>query len=105
MISKEVFVATMKRLEMLDHKMDDVDNALQKLSSDGCGLFIPESTNIAIDLLCEVFSDKEECLKYLAYERNWLKSYKLGDVKIGDVPIDLSTWDKVYDFLIKNEPV
>lgn len=105
MISKEVFVTTMERLEILDQKIDDVDNALRKLSSDGCGLFIPEATNIVIDLLCEVFSDEDEWLKYLAYDCNWLKSYMLGDVKIGGVAIDLSTWDKVYDFLIKNEPV
>lgn len=103
MISKEVFVNIMTRLEDLDKKMDNVDNALRDLSPDFGGLYIPEIVDIVIDLLKEIFEDEEEAwLSYLVYDLNWLHDHILGDIEENNEPIDLSSWDKVYDFLIKN---
>ena len=104
MISKEVFVKTMQRLESLERHMDDVDAALHTLSPDFGGFYIPEATAIAMDLLREMFDDEDNLLGYFVYELNFLHEYKFGYVlDENDNPVDVSTWEKVYDFLTYNE--
>lgn len=102
MISKELFVSTMKRLDALNTKMNAVDDALHELSPDFCSFYVPEMTDIVVDLLKEVFNDNDDWLDYLVYEKDFLRSIKPHDVKMWDRPADLTSWDKVYDFLIKN---
>lgn len=105
MISKEIFVKTMERLEALDKKMDAIDEAMHELSPDFCGFYIPEAFNIAIDTLTEAMGDNEEWISYCIYEENWLEDFNLGDVTVmrdgNEVDVDLSTWDKVYDFIVE----
>ena len=36
------------------------------------------------------------------FELDWLHDWKPGDVLVNNKPVDLSTWDKAYDFLINN---
>ena len=110
MITKETFVKTMERLEAIDKTMDAIDEAMRKLSPDFCGFYIPEIFDITIDVLEEAMGDKHEWIGYCAYEENWLEDFKLGDVTImregNEENIDLSTWDKVYDFIVwENEHV
>ena len=102
MISKEVFVNIMHRLEALDSKMDRADAALKELSPDFCGLYIPEIVDLVVDTLREVFNDnKHDSIGYFVYELDFLRRFHMGSVTVNDEPIDLSTWDKVYDFLIE----
>lgn len=104
MISKEVFVKTMQRLETLERHMDDVDAALHVLSPDFGGFYIPEATAITMDLLREMFDDEDGLLEYFVYELNFLREYQFGYVlDENDNPVDVSTWEKVYDFLMYNE--
>ncbi|MDD6827954.1 MAG: hypothetical protein PUE12_17945 [Oscillospiraceae bacterium] len=110
MITKETFVKTMERLETLDKKMDAIDDAMRKLSPDFCGFYIPDVFDITIDTLEEAMGDKHKWIGYCVYEENWLEDFKLGDVTImregNEENIDLSTWDKVYDFIVwENEHV
>jgi hypothetical protein len=103
MISKNTFVQVMTRLEDLDKKMDKVDNALRDLSPDFGGLYVPEIIDIVVDLLEDVFNDKKDSwLSYPVFDLNWLHDHILGDIEENGEPVDLSSWDKVYDFLIKN---
>lgn len=104
MISKEAFINTMHRLEALDNKMDKADAALKELSPDFCGLYIPEVLDITVDILHDVFNDYEnDSLGYFIYELDFLRKFKMGCViDAHGNPTDLSTWDKVYDFLIEN---
>lgn len=102
-ISKKLFIETMNKLKIYDEKMDMVDSALRILDSDFGGLYITAPFEVVFPILREIFNDKENSwLEYLAFEKNWLMGYEPGDVtdENGD-EIDLSTWDKVYDFLIK----
>lgn len=102
MISKELFVKTMQRLEILNDKMNAVDDALSDLSQDFCGFYIPEIVDIVVDLLTEMFKNKEEWLFYCVYENDFLHTLKPDMVRDAlNNPIDLTSWDKVYDFLIK----
>lgn len=102
MISKETFINIMHRLEALDNKMDKADTALKELSPDFCGLYIPEVLDVAVDILRETFNDNEhDSLGYFVYELDFLHGFKMGSVTVDGEPIDLSTWDRVYDFLIE----
>lgn len=104
MISKEMFVKIMQRLETLERQMDDVDEALHALSPDCGGFYIPEAISIVMDMLHEMFDDEDDLLGYFVYELNFLHDYQFGYVlDENDNPVDVSTWDKVYDFLMYNE--
>lgn len=100
MISKETFVQVMTHLEELDKKMDNIDVAMKALSSDFCGFYIPEVLDITMTILEDVFKDRHGWLSYFIFDLDWLHSYEANDVLVNDMPVDVSTWDKVYDFLI-----
>ena len=102
-ISKKTFVKTMKALEHLEEKMEAVDSAMSALCSDFNGFYIPEATSIPLNILSEALDDKDEWLQYFAYEQHWLNSYKHGDVELDGKPIDVSTWEKVYDFIMADK--
>ena len=99
MITKTTFINTMNRLQKLDEKLNVVDNALKDLSPDFGGLYIPDFFDITIEILQEAINDKHNWLVYFVYERDWLRNIKLGDVTLGDVPIQIETWEDVYDFI------
>lgn len=101
MISKETFVNTMKRLEELDTKMDAVDAALKELCPDFCGLYITEPFDIIVDLLKDIFKDKYDLLECFICELDFLRKFHMGCMTEDGKPIDLSTWDKVYDHLVE----
>lgn len=103
MISKDVFVNTMTRLELLDKRMEEVDIALKNLCPDFNGFYVPETIDIVLDLLKDVFNDKCDWIEYFVYELDWLTKYREGCItdKNGE-SIDLSSWEKIYDFLIEN---
>ena len=100
MISKETFVNTMERLETLDKNIDAIDAAFKKLSPDFCGFYITEPFDIVVDLLKESFKDKHDLLGYFVYELDYLHKFHMGCVTQDNEPIDLSTWDKVYDHMV-----
>lgn len=102
MISKETFVDVMNKLKVLDEKMNNVDVAMKELSPDFSGFYIPQILNIALEILRDVFDDNDDWISYFMFELNWLHYYKTGCVSINGESIDLSTWDKVYEFLINN---
>lgn len=102
MISKELFVKTMNRLENLNKKIDKVDSSLRDLSPDFGGFYIPDIEEIVLNILREEFDDNyNDWLSYCVYELNYLRDYEDG-ICVDDAgePIDLSTWEKVYDFLV-----
>lgn len=103
MISKDLFVSTMRKLEDLDKRMNNVDDALNALSPDFCGFYIPEVIDIVVDLLKGIFPNRNNTIEFLVYDCNFLSTYTHGCVRDeNDNVIDLSTWNKVYDYLIKN---
>lgn len=106
MISKGFFVQTMNRLNELDEKMSKVDEAFKEFSPDFCGFYIPEIIDMTVDILREVFNDQENnSLGYCVYELDFLHKYKTGCVTVDGQPVNLSSWDKVYDFLIESMEV
>lgn len=103
MITKELFVNTMKQLETFDLKLNTIDAAFKELNPDFCGFYLCEPFDIVIKVLAECLGDKDDWLGYFVWEQNWLKNIELGDVTVYGVPVDLSDWDKVYDFLMEGK--
>lgn len=103
MISKDVFVNTMTRLELLDKRMGDVDVALRNLCPDFNGFYVPETIDIVLDMLKDDFNDKYDWIEYFVYELDWLTKYREGCITDANgEPINLGSWEKVYDYLIEN---
>lgn len=105
-MTKEIFVSVMKRLMDLDSRMSAVNSAMKKLNPDFCGLYITDIFDIAIQLIEDAMHDDEHWVSYCVYEKDWLKDFKIGDVFVSHGEekkecIDLSSWDKVYDFLVE----
>ena len=101
MISKEIFIKTMESLEDLNQRMEAADKAMQALCEDFGSFYICDAFNITINLLSEIFNDKEnDWLGYFIWERDWLHKFKLGDIVIGDYSVVINNWGDVYDFLI-----
>ena len=105
MITKEVFVQTMLQLEELDKKYNKIDSALRELDNNFCQFYPLEPFNIVVNLLQEIFQDKNYNLSYFIYETNWLEGCKNGKYSIFDVndnDITPKSWEEVYDFLIES---
>lgn len=103
MISKEVFIKTIERLESLNKRMEVVDSAMHDLCEDFGSFYVCDAFNITTDLLSEIFNDKEnDWLSYFIWERDWLHEFELGDIEIDGHPIMIKNWGDVYDFLITN---
>lgn len=101
MISKETFIKTMESLEDLNKRMEAADKAMQALCEDFGSFYICDAFNITINLLSEIFNDKEDdWLGYFIWERDWLHKFKLGDIVIGGYSVVINNWGDVYDFLI-----
>lgn len=90
----------------LDDRMNAVDSAMKELNPDFCGLYITDVFDITIRLIEESMCDEEHWVSYCVYEKDWLRDFRIGDVFVAREKkkeyIDLSSWDKVYDFLVES---
>jgi len=104
MITKEQFCKTIKWLENFEARCEGVDKALSALSDCFCsGFFIPDVSDTIVELLSASLNDDTDMLGYCIFELDFLKHYTDGCVTEEDgTSIDLSTWEKVYDYLVDN---
>ena len=101
MLSKELFVKTINELKDFDEVSNKVSNYLKKyfLDFNITPLFFEE---LIVELLENSMNDKYEWISYYIYELDYGKSFKMGYVTEEDgTEIDISTPEKLYDFLIK----
>ena len=105
MLSKEKFIKVITDLKDLCDRIDLVDLALKQISSDFCGLYIPQVLDITVGVLEEVFEDTEtQWLGYFIYEKDWLTSYHDGDIiDENGKKIIIKSWADVYDFLMESK--
>lgn len=102
MISKETFVKTLTSLQNFENKVNAVDKALQAFG-DCNGLFLPEPSEIVVELLRDIFNDDEEgWIPYLLWEKNFLQDLDFGDITDanGEI-ISITSWEDTYDFLVR----
>lgn len=104
MISKETFVRTMEQMTKIDEEMSYVNKALMRaLDPEFGGIYPTKLFKLLLDLLVKIFQDEErEWLEYFIFELDFLRDADKYSITYADgTPIDVSSWDKVYDFLLK----
>lgn len=106
-ISKEKFVEIINRLKgytELQNKINDlfrdnIDNKEMDFMNAG-SICIGHET-IVVKLLENIFNNKDT-ISWWIYECNYGRDFSLGDLEVDGIEIDLSTAEKLYDYLIEN---
>ena len=111
MISKERFVEIIERLRNYDDLQkkiqelfkDNIDN--QEMDFMNAGSICIGHESVVVELLKDMFNVKDDLISWWLYECNYGRDFSLGDLEDNGVEIDLSTPEKLYDYLIKNMEV
>ena len=111
MISKKKFVEIINRLKdyndlqdkIQDLFRDNMDN--QEMDFMNAGSICVSHESIVVELLKDMFNVKDDLISWWLYECNYGRDFSLGDLEDNGVEIDLSTPEKLYDYLIKNMEV
>lgn len=111
MISKEKFVEIIGRLrdyndlqdKIQDLFRDNMDN--QEMDFMNAGSICVSHESIVVELLKDMFNVKDDLISWWLYECNYGRDFSLGDLEDNGVEVDLSTPEKLYDYLIKNMEV
>ena len=106
-VSKEKFISILKEMEELHTLENTINECSRKCSNDVVSNFgeFPYLTcqdNMIVDLLGLIFKD-EDTISWWIYELDFGKLYKEGCMtEVDGTPIDVSTADRLYDFLVNN---
>lgn len=105
LINKQEFVDIINRLK----DTDDTVVKVNKIFNETIDSRISDSMNasslmichedIVVDLLKKIFNDIET-LSWWLYECDYGRSFKMGDLKDNGVAVDLTTPEKLYDYLV-----
>ncbi len=106
MITKEQFVKIINRLrdyndlqdKIQDLFRDNIDN--QEMDFMNAGSICVGHETIVVGLLENMFNDTDT-ISWWIYELDYGRSFKLGNMTVDGEDIDLSTPEKLYDYLIK----
>ena len=107
MISKQEFIDIIDKLKEVNDFVDEVNNKARKLNDAIISDFFNTASlsisheNLVVRLLENMFNDKD-IISWWLYELNYGRKYEKGcfqDEKGMD--IDVSTADKLYNYLIK----
>lgn len=111
MITKQKFVEIVNRLKDYDDLQkkiqelfkDNIDN--QEMDFMNAGSICVSHESVVVELLKDMFNVKDDLISWWLYECNYGRDFSLGDLEDNGVEIDLSTPEKLYDYLIKNMEV
>ena len=106
MITKKEFIEIINRLrdyndlqdKINDLFKDNIDNKEMDFMNAG-SICIGHET-IVVRLLENMFNDKDT-ISWWLHECNYGRDFSLGDLEVNGVAIDISTAEKLYDYLIK----
>ena len=105
-ISKEKFVEIINRLKNYKELQDKIDELFKDNIDNRENDFINAASicigheSVVIELLENMFDDKDT-ISWWIYECNYGRDFSLGDLEVDGIEIDLSTAEKLYDYLIK----
>jgi len=104
-ITKELFIEIMTALKDQSRIDEECSNAFQTIlpSDFVTGYDNSRIRNKLIDLLEMAFDDhyKDSTIQYFIYELDFGKKYTEGCISKNDIPIDISTIEKLYDYLVE----
>lgn len=105
-ISKTLFVSALRELQQVDEFAAEVNEVVKKHKDDICTDFINgEGLGVAhkdlvIELLDKIMGLQERVVGYWVYELEYGKKYFEGCVLQDDKPVDISTAEKLYDYMV-----
>lgn len=106
LLTKEEFVDIINRLRESSELVDKVNELFRKSRENiecdfcnGAGLQISHE-GIVVNLLEKLMRDKYENISYFIYELNFGDEYQEGCIYDDNGNIDISTADKLYDYLM-----
>lgn len=110
MITKKEFVEIIERLKNYNDLQDKIDDLFKsnidnkEMDFMNAGSICIGHETIVVRLLENIFNDKDT-ISWWLYECNYGRDFSLGDLEVNGVAIDLSTAEKLYDYLIKEAEV
>lgn len=110
MITKKEFVEIIDRLRNYNDLKDKINDLFQDLidnkEQDFCnaGSICIGHETIVVELLKNIFNDKDT-ISWWLYECNYGRDFSLGGLEVNGIEIDLSTAEKLYDYLVDNMEV
>ena len=114
MISKKEFIEIINKLKEVDAFVEQTNNNAKKLHDAIVSDFFNASSlmisheNIVVKLLENMFDDRDSMISWWLYENDYGRKFKMGSFSVNDVDIDLTTPEKLYDYLVevwKNEQI
>ncbi len=106
MITKQEFVDIINRLR----NYNDLQNKIQDLFKDNienremdfmnAGSICIGHETVVVKLLENMFNDRGNLIGWWIYEQDYGRTYAIGDLEVNGVGIDLTTPEKLYDYLI-----
>ena len=107
MITKKEFVDIINKLKQANDFVDETNEKARKLNDAIISDFFYASSlsisheDIVVKLLEDMFDDNGGTLSWWLYELDYGRKFELGDFQEDNKPIDISTPEKLYDYLIK----
>jgi hypothetical protein len=105
-ISKDKFVEIINRLKNYNNLQDKINDLFKEnidnkeMDFMNAGSICIGHETIVVKLLENIFNDKDT-ISWWIYECNYGRDFSLGDLEVDGIEIDLSTAEKLYDYLIK----
>ena len=107
MITKKEFVDIINKLKQVNDFVEETNNNAKKLHDAIVSDFFNASSlmisheEIVVKLLREIFKlQDDDTLTWWLYEKEYGRKFKIGDFSVNDVAIDLTTSEKLYDYLL-----
>ena len=107
MITKQEFVDIIEKLKQVNDFVDETNKKARELNDAIISDFYNTSSlsisheTIVVKLLENMFNDKGT-ISWWLYECNYGRDFSLGDIEVNGVEIDLSTVEKLYDYLVQD---
>lgn len=108
MISKKEFVNIINKLKEVNDFVEQTNDNARKLHDAIVSDFFNASSlmisheGIVVKLLREIFNlQDDDTLTWWLYEKNYGRDFKMGDFSVGVIDVDLSTPEKLYDYLVE----
>ena len=105
-ISKEKFIEIINRLKKYSELQDKINDLFKEnidnkeMDFMNAGSICIGHESVVVELLENMFNDKDT-ISWWLYECNYGRDFSLGDLEVDGIEIDLSTAEKLYDYLIK----
>ena len=108
MISKEEFVQIINRLKNYNNLQNEINELFKKLLDNreqdftNAGSICIGHETVVVELLKKIFNDTADIISWWIYELEYGAKFTIGSFTDNGQDIDLSTAEKLYEYLERN---